>query len=212
MSRPPLRLICGISSMTRWRQINLDEYAQADFPVRTHKVNPLLDPSFCTDWVAKLAPSKSVDYTYGGYMEDRRHLWRGSYLNPARSIHYGVDLNVCHFGGEIHCPRPFRVIEMFHNADQQGGWGGRLTVETDRGIVIFAHIEFSMFMKPGRSYKAGDVIGTSVSPSYSNGGWYPHLHLQGLRSLDQLTSELDGYGRRYKEMEKDYPNPLDILL
>lgn len=209
MSRPPLHLIAGVPASASWRQINLDEYARADFPA--HKIeNPLILPEVCTSWVQKLASSKSVDYTYGGYMEDRSHLWRGHYMKRGHCVHYGVDLNVFPLGYELRCPRRFRVYEMFHNADQNGGWGGRLTVETDRGIVVFAHIDFSMFMKPGRAYEAGHVIG-SIAPSYSNGGWYPHLHLQGLRSLDQLAG-LDGYGKRYRGMERDYPNPLEILL
>lgn len=206
MSRLPLHLICGVSETATWREVNLDQYAQADFP--TGK-NPLLDPNLCAVWVASLAAKKSVDYTYGGYMEDRSHLWRGHYMKRGHCVHYGVDLNVP-AGTEVLCPVPFRVVEMFHNVDQLGGWGGRVTVETESGgIVVFAHV-LLWHLVVGEPYPHGTTVGW-VAESKHNGGWYPHLHLQGLKSLDQLEG-LDGYGRRYKGMEKDYPNPLEILL
>lgn len=211
--KPPLHHIVGVSEKATWRQLSLNEYADADFGAwmgkRQPKANPLLDPAFCGDWVTQLAKRKSVDYTWGGYMENRSTLWRGHYMKRGHFTHYGVDLNVPQ-GVEIYCPRPFAIHEVYHRADQCGGWGCRVVVETNRGLVVFAHLDLTEPLHPGRSYPSGYRLGIVAGPGF-NGGWYPHLHLQGLRSLDLLDG-LDGYGKRYRGMEKDYPNPIDILL
>ena len=186
-------------------ELNLNAEALTTFVA--FEPNPLIDPIFCKHWVEHLHRKNGVKYSYGGYMENRRYLWRQTYLQPDRSIHLGIDINVPEFSLVL-CPVPFTVLEIFSDTDQNGGWGQRVLVSTENGLVIFAHL-YGCQLTVDEHYSSFSCIG-SVAPSQFNGGWFPHLHIQGLRSTSLLT-KLDGYSHKYAEMEKDYPNPLTIL-
>lgn len=206
-----LSSICRVKIGARWRQVDLNEYADADFGAwmgrKQPKINPLLDPTYCATWVQSVAQAKSVDYTWGGYMEDRSTLWRGHYMGKGFHTHYGIDLNVP-AGTPVCCPVDYRIIEVFMDADQNGGWGERVIVETPRGYVVFAHLTFApRDFVLGQWMDRGTCLGT-VAPSKSNGGWYPHLHLQGLSSPHH---GFDGYGRPSRAAMARHPNPLDLL-
>ncbi len=213
-----LNRICGFREAfdaSTWHHVPLNECAIADSYGnpdwgKRRELNPLLDPAYCAKWVASRAPAKSVDYTYGGYLEDRSFLWRGSYLTAETGfVHLGVDVNVP-VGTPIYCPVPFRIVEAFIDPDQNGGWGSRLVVQTERGaLVVFAHIDFANLRLNDTRWAANTLIGF-VAPETRNGGWFPHLHLQGLKSLDQLNG-LDGYGRASRKNAKLYPEPLSLL-
>ena len=61
----------------------------------TESVNPLLDPTICQNFVVECHQKLGIDFSYGGWLEDRSTLWRGSYLDQKRKyIHLGVDFNV----------------------------------------------------------------------------------------------------------------------
>lgn len=185
--------------------VNLSLEARNMF--KSRKENPLLDPIFCQAWVRYLCHIKTRWFLYGGYMEDRYFLWRGSYLKNNESIHLGIDFSY-DVDTPIYCPVSFKVLEVFKDTDQEGGWGTRVTVETRKGIVIFAHL---CDVTKEKSGNAGDFIGRIADP-YSNGGWFPHLHLQGLDSASRLTQgHLDGYSYLYNGIDKHYPNPLPFL-
>ncbi len=212
---PPLHTIVGVSKDAIWFPVNLDDHAQVCFPavMRSGKRkiplnNPMLNPSLCAEWVSDLAREAGATYTYGGYMENRAHLWRGSYLRPSASVHLGVDINVP-AGTDVYCPVPFKVIELFADEDQNGGWGGRAIVKVAGGYVVFAHILHATHLNAGQEYRANVSIGV-VQSSDRNGGWYPHLHLQGLRDISLLNG-LDGYGRGGPSDRRSFPNPLALL-
>lgn len=172
--------------------------------------NPLLDTHFCAAWIEHLHRIERLDFSYGGYMEDRAFLWRGSYLDPHASIHLGIDVNVP-AGTAVYCPA-FTVLDCLYDTDQNGGWGTRLTVQLKTGgIVVFAHLDEVFGLRRGTvsDYRHPQYIGEVAVPE-RNGGWYPHLHLQGLASRDQLAG-LDGYGPDRPDNMALYPNPLKLL-
>jgi hypothetical protein len=192
-------------------QVDLNLAAGLMFTERA--ANPLLDPQFCLDWVNHLARECKVDYTYGGYMENRSFMWRGSYLKPEASIHLGIDVNMP-FGSEVRCPIPFKVEDVFQDPDQNGGWGGRVLIRTEYGLVIFAHLcldglMYGEQMRVGDEHPANTALGW-IDCSDDNGGWFPHLHLQGIKDIAQMEG-IDGYAAYSPDLVDLYPNPLPLL-
>jgi hypothetical protein len=190
-------------------EINLAEKAEETFHMLGE--NPLLDSEFCSDWLKFLLRKNNADYLYGGYMEDRYLLWKGSYLNINESIHVGIDFYLSEYR-RVYCPIPCIIEDIYEDKDQNGGWGGRITVRTEYGIVVFAHLrlfEKTFDLKVGKYYEAGKPLG-DIGASYENGGWFPHLHLQGLKNIDQLNG-LDGYSGYKDNLIELYPNPLPLL-
>jgi hypothetical protein len=190
--------------------LNLDAHAIACF--RAAPTSPLLDPTFCGAWVKHLHRLNGLDVSYGGYLEDRSFMWAGSYLRPDRAVHLGVDVNA-EEGWCVRCPVPFKVVEVREDPDREGGWGSRVTVELRHGgLLIFAHLRPTVNGHPevGQEYPADTWLG-SVAGWQDNGGWYPHLHLQGLAYAGQLAHHLDGYGPASPHNEELYPDPLELL-
>lgn len=194
----------ALTQFPRGVEISLDKEARKMF--NQAEPNPLADPGFCAAWVEYLSRTHGNRFTYGGYMEDRRFLWRNTYLTPPHTTHLGVDVNLP-MGTPIVCPIEFELLEAFYDGDQNGGWGGRVLVETKHGLVLFAHIVTGLACK---KYYRGNTIVGYIADQSCNGGWYPHLHVQAINDI-RLMKNLDGYSRMYKDIRKDYPNPLPLL-
>lgn len=173
--------------------------------------NPLMDPHFCAAWVEHLHRTEKLDFSYGGYLEDRAFLWRDSYLDQLAAVHLGVDVNVPAWT-KVYAPCALRIEECFVDGDQNGGWGERLVAKRENGeLIVFAHLCETTPIHGGDLcwVNRGDALGF-VAPPERNGGWYPHLHLEGLRSRDQLVG-LDGYGPARPDNATLYPEPLALL-
>ena len=56
--------------------------------------NPFLDPVFCREEIGKAQRARGWEWSYGGYLEDRRHVWGGSYLERTGQ----------HINDAFHCP------------------------------------------------------------------------------------------------------------
>jgi len=195
-------------SNDRWGYINLAMEATLDTNIHSSP-NPLLDPDLCYNWVKQLHAKYHIDYSYGGWLEDRHFLWRDSYLKDTNAIHLGVDFNVP-AGTEIYSPISGVVDDVFYDNDRNGGWGGRIIIKT-KPLWLFAHMSHSLPAR-GTEIKIGDYLGT-VGISKENGNWFPHLHVQCLdASIMYNNTELDGYGGWYSLMPKVYPDPMGILL
>lgn len=55
--------------------------------------NEFLNPELCQQMVESVHKKYGVDFSYGGWMEDRSFLWRKSYLETRQTfIHLGSDL------------------------------------------------------------------------------------------------------------------------
>lgn len=205
-----LNLLFGPHAKNKFAYVDLNGEAIYTFR-RDELENPLLDAEFCEQWIKYLHRRLKCDVSYGGYMENRSFIWRNSYLgSPA--IHLGVDVN-CDCDSAIYCPVAFKVLEIVRDLDQNGGWGERLLVETRNGLVIFAHLAGAQaVLEVGKSYPGMTIIGFIAGSKY-NGGWFPHLHLQGVRDIS-LMEGIDGYytgSMKSGELSVDYPNPFKIL-
>lgn len=164
----------------KWAEVDLGALAVKEFP-ETAGPNKLLDPQFCDDWVVAKARERGADFTYGGYLEDRAHLWRGSYLPPGTQLHLGIDYNV---------PAGTRVAacadgEVTHIIEQgiEGGWGGLVVLKLTNpplkaaDYLYYGHLAWDGTVKVGQKVKAGDIVGHIGLP-HQNGVWFPHLHVQ----------------------------------
>ncbi|MCX6899383.1 MAG: peptidoglycan DD-metalloendopeptidase family protein [Verrucomicrobia bacterium] len=182
-------------------------------------VNPLLDPRVCQQMVSETHDAHGVDWSYGGYLEDRCHLWRGSYLSAKGTyLHLGVDFNVPQ-GTRVAVVEDSLVMLVDEDTDFDGGWGPRVflklsTTRRSRIVQIFAHLQ-AVRVKPGDRLAPGAVF-AEVGGHPHNGNWHPHLHIQAVRELHfqeiliERFSELDGYGHQNERsmLRRDFPDPL----
>ncbi len=70
---------------TKWGRVSLNQWAE--HLMKEGEVAPfqkgksiLLDPKKCTKFVGLVHKRLGVEVSYGGFMEDRSILWRGSYM------------------------------------------------------------------------------------------------------------------------------------
>lgn len=163
----------------KWCEINLNEHAK-------HTALPLEDPHVCARWINHLHSLLGVDYSYGGYLEDRSVLWKNHYMNEY--IHLGVDFNVP-AKTPVHSPVTGVVREVWFDPDMHGGWGGRVIIERNNILYIFAHLDLQSVWV-GDIIAQGDIISVVGTPE-TNGGWFPHLHVQCTPASVAVTH--DGY-------------------
>lgn len=183
--------------------------------------NPLLDPAECSRMIAAAHLREGVDWSYGGYLESRRHLWRGSYLEKTGNfLHLGVDFNVPQ-GTEVLAGFSAGVVVVDNDFDRDGGWGERVILRPEGAgsdvFLIYAHLQRAR-VKPGDHISAGAMLAEVGGPP-DNGNWHPHLHVQAVRApyfesilLDNFDA-LDGYGNtsEAEALERYFPNPLLFL-
>jgi hypothetical protein len=181
--------------------------------------NPVLDPAVFSELLEEAHEAAGVRWSYGGYLEDRRHILAGSYLDATRSyLHLGVDFNVPE-GTPVVPSTPSKVMLVDDDADRNGGWGPRVflrrAVEGRPDVVaIFAHLRAPR-CRPGDELLPAQPFAVVGGPP-SNGNWHPHLHVQLVRGdlfremlLDRFQ-ELDGYGHlsHRERLAIDFPDPL----
>ncbi|HOW98264.1 MAG TPA: peptidoglycan DD-metalloendopeptidase family protein [Kiritimatiellia bacterium] len=205
-------------------RINLDDEAARWLARRAAAPgapNPLLDPSVCGRMLDEVHRRERVAWSYGGYLEDRRRLWRGSYLEKAGAfIHLGVDFNVPR-GTEFVAGFPAGIVVVDDDQDRDGGWGKRIILRPEipgcDALLIYAHLQ-NVRRRPGEHAPAGAVLAEVGGPP-DNGNWHPHLHIQAIRRglfeeilLDRFN-ELDGYGRAEEldALRASFPDPLPIV-
>jgi murein DD-endopeptidase MepM/ murein hydrolase activator NlpD len=198
----------------RWGYTNLAAEAKLDPAVADISPNPLNDPVFCQRWVEADARRKGVDFTYGGYMEPRDHLWRGHYHDPDLMRHTAVDYNVP-AGTRVVAPAGGKVLRVVRDPSY-GGWGGCVFVALacpyqGAGYYLVAHLAHEGLPQVDDVLARGDVVGFIGAP-HENGVWFPHLHLQ---CFDQtvfdryapLLDGMDGYGPNEEVVNPHMPDP-----
>jgi murein DD-endopeptidase MepM/ murein hydrolase activator NlpD len=206
----------------RWAKVDLDALARAEFPA-TDGLNPLNDPWFCDRWVTEAAARLGAEHSWGGWLEDRAHLWRGHYLPEGCTIHLGLDLNVP-AGTTVLAPISGEVMHAVPYRASGGGWGGRFVLHADipeggpeggAEYVVLGHLAHAALPQAGARITRGTPIGVIGTP-HENGGWYPHLHLQALsgeaweavqHAPDTL---LDGYGYPGEALSRLFPDPAPL--
>ncbi len=186
------------------------------------KVNPLVDPKHCQQMVDAAHRRLGVAWSYGGYLEVRGNLWRGSYLDETgKYLHLGVDCNApC--GTKVGAPCDATVVFVDDDPDQDGGWGQRIFLRPKRGIAssvlfILAHLQ-NVAVQAGMQVTRKAILAEVGGPP-DNGNWHEHLHVQAIlvdlfhEILVERFHELDGYGhpRDAEALKRDYPDPLPLL-
>jgi peptidoglycan LD-endopeptidase LytH len=213
-------------SLAGWRAAKIDLDAAYQRWRRTHPdrcvpggPNPYLDPNIAGEIMDEIHRAESAAWSFGGYLEDRRHLLAGSYLDATGYfIHLGVDVHVPK-GTPLAAGAPGTVLLVDDDQDQDGGWGPRVFLrralaEDDDIVGIFAHLQ-------APRCRAGDEVGPAevfaeIGGPPGNGNWHPHLHLQvlGIRTFEELLgdglSRLDGYGPpgKKRELAARFADPL----
>ena len=193
----------------RWGQININELAVDVnellgplFEAADLDNNPFLDPETCEKWKNFIHKVKGVEYSWGGYMEDRGVVWKGHYHDEGATMHVGVDYYVP-TGTPVMLPVDnCKLVECLNDPDQWGGWGGKLVFEWSRGYFILAHLK-NMVNEIGKVYRVGEQVAV-IAEADCNGGWSPHLHVQCMLKHDP---DVDGYLRNYEGIENDFPDP-----
>ena len=147
-----------------------------------------------------------VDYSWGGYLENRESMLSYTYLPSGGRYHLGIDYWVSE-GVAVHLPKEGKLIYSGSNGDQDGGWGGKVIFKINELYYIFGHLK-NIVVEIGRVYSQGEVLGYIAEREY-NGGWYPHLHVQCMRNLDV---DVDGYSSWRDNLGSDFPNPMEAIM
>jgi murein DD-endopeptidase MepM/ murein hydrolase activator NlpD len=195
----------------KWAEVHLDALSQKDF---NGESNPLIDPQQCDDWVKSIAKRQGVDYTYGGYLEDRSHLWRKHYLPPGPQLHLGADYNVP-AGIKVAVLADAEVVYIGHDCSF-GGWGGLIVFRfnkppyTGADYLYYGHLAWDGLPSVGQKVKAGDIVGRIGKP-HENGMWFPHIHVQMVSERQMKKAggdplKVDGYMLAPVPKE-DFPDP-----
>ncbi|OGZ06085.1 MAG: hypothetical protein A2845_01570 [Candidatus Lloydbacteria bacterium RIFCSPHIGHO2_01_FULL_49_22] len=209
--------------------VDLDEYARGwllrngycrirSGAVGYPKISPLLDPTICQFMVLECHAKLGLDFSYGGWLEDRSVLWSGSYLDlGSKYIHLGLDINT-KAGTPIALDMPGEIVLVDNDHPLVGGWGTRVMVKLDDApiVLIYGHLAHVRHVV-GATLKRGDIF-AAVGPSSSNGAWYTHAHVQAMTLqayecfLDK-SLELDGYGRHddISRLARLFPDPMQFI-
>jgi len=163
----------------KWVEINLNEHAK-------NTSLALEDPYICAMWVNSLHKKLGVDYSFGGYLEDRSVLWQNHYMD--NHIHLGVDFNVP-VNTVVFSPVAGEVVATWCDPDTNGGWGSRIIIQRENVLFVLAHLA-SVVVPLGTDVDEGDMIGMVGIPEV-NGGWFPHLHVQCVLADNPFLA--DGY-------------------
>lgn len=203
--------------------INLNEVARAWLArngIGPNDPNPLIEPGPCAEMLREEHERLGVECSYGGWMEDRSTVWRGSYLDEKGTyLHLGVDFNVA-AGTQVAVDRPSIVMRVDNDHPEKHGWGTRVVVlipQQPRIVLIYAHLAADVAVRADDELHPGDVIGRVGSPDV-NGGWYSHLHVQAMcvgkyaflgMPGRKSWRDIDGYGAvaDRTELVHEYPDP-----
>lgn len=193
----------------KWkREIKLNKYAKmlhGDMDWNDFTTNPFLDPMLFGEWIDLLHKTFGVDYSYGGWLEDREEILDGTYLQSGHKTHLGVDYWVP-VHTPVYLPKQGKLVSSRYDPDTNGGWGGQVIFEIDGMFVIFGHL-VGLADDIDAIHAAGSVIGI-VAAVDGSGGWYPHLHLQCMKTFEP---EVDGYGKRHPFLMDNFPDPVKFL-
>ena len=195
-------------------------YKQKNINFSTEK-NILIDPKQCQDFVNDIHKKYSLDFSYGGWMEDRTDLWKDSYLeNEKIFIHFGVDINVP-TGTEIATDFKSEVIKVDSDYPLDGGWGSFVILKhlSKPVYIIYAHLDENILCKVGDKLDKGTIF-AKVGHAPQNGNWFPHVHVQIIEENYYLNLEknndwekFDGYGLKgdIEINAKRHPDPMQFI-
>jgi len=183
--------------------------------------NILINPDKCEEFINDIHKKYSLDFSYGGWMEDRSFLWRDWYLDKEQLfIHLAVDLNVP-TGTEVATDFDAEVARIDNDFPLDGGWGTYIILKhlSKSVYVLYAHLDENILCKVGDKLNKGTIF-AKVGHAPQNGNWFPHTHVQIIDADYYLELEknngwekFDGYGLKNDiEMNaKRHPNPMQFI-
>ena len=205
------------------REINFSE----EF-LRYLKFNPkekltlkdIVNPEKCAKLIKKIQKNLGVEWSYGGWMENRSAILQNSYLKTTQSwIHLGIDINLP-IGAPICATTKGMVYMANSDYPEKGGWGNYVILEHQiDGIKFYSisgHLSNKLPLTKGQKIVKGEIIG-HVGNTKENGSWFPHLHFQFISVREMRLKEnpftLDGYGKpeNLEYLRENYPHPLVAL-
>jgi murein DD-endopeptidase MepM/ murein hydrolase activator NlpD len=198
-------------------EINLNELAKVWFQKRYSTFpdpNPLTDPPTCQKMLEEYYTEHELDYSYGGYLEDRSVIWRGNYLAKHNTyIHLGIDYNAP-AGTPVAADVRAEVILVDDDTPLDGGWGPYVMFKIvhEPIILLYAHLG-DITCKAGQLLSPREQFANIGAPN-SNGRWYPHVHGQALtvetyEKYKHNIDALDGYGHAGDAcaLQTQFPDP-----
>jgi len=193
-----------------WMELNLNEEAKK-FP----EIN-FSDPVECGIWLQKLHKNYGIDYSYGGFLENRSFIWKDHYnIKEALFIHEGTDFNVSS-GTEVFLFEEGEVVEIMRDTEMHGGWGNAVVfwISKIEKYVIYAHMDKDLFVSLNDKYSKGSKVGIVGGPD-QNGHYFPHLHLQFMdkdfASKYKRFFDVGGYSAKNSEMLSHLYDPMNFL-
>lgn len=184
--------------------------------------NPFLDSAICQKMINDANKKYNLDFSFGGWMEDRSFIWKGCYMEQKKTYtHLGLDLNVP-AGTEVAATFDAKVIRADTDSSRDCGWGTRVILRhwLEPLYFIYAHLDKDIKCQVGDSIPEGKVFAKVGKPPY-NGNWFEHLHLQTIaeeyfEELERknLWAELDGYGAESEIgiNAKRFPDPVRFIF
>lgn len=192
------RMLFPELSGRRWARINLNECS-----IGLLKGQSFQAPIQQISMMNQLRFMLRVEYTYGGYLEDRSSLLRDQYhskIQPSPFIHLGMDFDVPD-GTPVSMPVDGTLVYSVMDKDHDGGWGGKLIFKVNGCYLILGHLD--EMVSELKEYKAGEKV-AKVANYPTNGNWVPHLHIQCCR---EYNPDVDGYSHYYEGIDVDFPDP-----
>lgn len=182
----------------------------------------LAQPDFTAQLVERAHETLDIAWSYGGWMEDRSHLWAETYLKEtAHWLHLGIDVNAP-AGTEVLALLPGEVVHIGTDSPLVGGWGFHVIEKaTYRGepvALMYAHLA-ELAQSIGTRIEKGASIG-AIGTKEVNGYWFPHVHVQlfadvaGVTDWAAFSEEVDGYGPLSEKatLAHAHPDPTPLIF
>lgn len=193
----------------KWIELNLNE--------ESRKTDlDLSNSAICTKWLNGLHKERGADYSWGGFLEDRTHIWRNHPNEKADTlIHLGIDYNIP-AGTEVSIPLDGEVIHIMKDKGNKLGWGGRIIWKLSSGsYLLYGHLKQDFIVKVGEICKKGKIVGI-VGDIKENGNWFPHIHIQimdesFINKYKEDLNEIDGYLPKEDDKLNHVINPETII-
>ena len=201
--------------------VNLDLLAREVEGHDQSSLSSFLNPDLCNTMLRAQHFKRGIAWSYGGLLEDRSTVWRGSYLEPEQKfVHLGIDFNAPE-GTPIAADMPLTVFQVDTDHPTVGGWGTRVLAYTQLRdvsyVMLFAHLHRSLSLKRSDVIRKGETF-ARVGEMANNGQWYPHVHVQVMTAdayhyFEQNPDELDGYGKAadLHALARMFPDPLQFV-
>lgn len=163
--------------------------------------------------IERVHREKKIDWSYGGYAEDRAFIPQAFIDYHRQPFHYGIDWNVPP-GSVIHLPVNTKVIKKLVLPD----WGPLIFAQFADQVVLLSHLDPSYLPDDDVEVAADQPLVRAGLPNV-NGYWFTHIHMQvmSLSFYQQLQAQnfahIPDYAERH-ECEKFaalFPDPLQVF-